>query len=129
MTLDFQDPTAEQRVQEHVEKLLERDKEEGFDQFTRTLAAFMNRRVIRDWSPREQLALYLENPPIGPDGMPPPDQVAVPEQPDPVTGQVIPARPGVYPQWTALAREFPAEYQWHVELFIKLTGEAMEESG
>jgi hypothetical protein len=113
-------------IRKMVAGWIERDTAEGMEQYTRLVASLTGDKVFEDWAPSERLAVYIINPPITPDGMPPEDvgpvmsePVMGPDVPDPATGMMNPGpeiepaqelQPAVYPQWTALSKEFPSYY-------------------
>ncbi|TXH50151.1 MAG: hypothetical protein E6Q97_20975 [Desulfurellales bacterium] len=91
---DYVNYAEEAEIRAEVQKLLERDAAEGMEHFTRLFASMVGEMVLLDRPPSERLAIYMANPPImpGTPPVPPPD------------------REGVFPQWTAMAAEFPAHY-------------------
>ncbi len=134
----YEQDKAERKL---VQKWIERDAEEGMAQYTRIIASMFGLKTFEDWAPSERLYVYMVNPPITPEGAPPPDQGPVVEMVpsiDPATQQQMidemgqpsmeeqVVSPAVYPQWTALAAEFPEYWTRCCEDYYDLYSQFLE---
>lgn len=106
-------------VRKKVAEFIERDTAEGIEQYTRILASMIGETAFKDWPDAERLGVYLDNPPITPDGMVPmtnevktPDTAITAED---GTQQMMPGEvitPAIYPNWEVIAAEFPEYWNW-----------------